>query len=59
MTAGGIFRPGMRGYFVPLGAGLVGLLLAWVLSTIAMPLDGPVKRKRGRPRKQAPVSPQA
>jgi hypothetical protein len=34
MTLGGIFRPGMRGYFVPLGAGLALLLsafLPWVV----------------------------
>ena len=34
MTLGGIFRPGMRGYFVPFGAGLMLLLsgfLPWVV----------------------------
>ncbi|MCC7416757.1 MAG: hypothetical protein IT176_06395 [Acidobacteria bacterium] len=34
MTLGGIFRPGMRGYFVPLGAGLVlaaSAFLPWVV----------------------------
>ena len=34
MSAGGIFRPGMRGYFVPLGAGValtISAFLPWVV----------------------------
>jgi steroid 5-alpha reductase family enzyme len=34
MTAGGIFRPGMRGYFIPLTAGIVlcaSAFLPWVI----------------------------
>ena len=41
MNAGGIFRPGMRAYFVPLGAGValtISAFLPWVV------VDGVVRK---------------